>query len=145
MDLKDVLMTGEMKIDELRANHHLFMFFIQNFLSLVIGWHQFNKSKCSKVVSEYSTISDEAYTVLALENSVEMWTEDISIKFQTMSQDLTTDQKKALPKKKYTANAAAAKKYGGWTEEGRKCFNSLCQQVQKARDDACDTEIEDWL
>jgi hypothetical protein len=51
----------------------MYQYFVSYYLSPVIGLRHFEKEKCSKLCSSYATVSDEAFTVLTLENNWDQW------------------------------------------------------------------------
>ena len=145
--LLEKLKTGKMTVKELRSDRPLFELYVKNFLSIVVGKNMFNKRKGTDLLSQYTTISDEAYGVLALENSIELWTHEVVEKFQKDGGKAAANhQNTTTPKKKYTSNAAAAKKFGGWDRAGIARYNSLYNQVEREREtEEVGTHVEHWL
>lgn len=91
--------------------------FCTSFLSNVIGKQAYNKRVLQDTISTIATVSDEAFVVLCLENSLGRW-----------------EQEAREPKEKridavYTASPAEASKYGGWSIEGMRRFNTLQKEI----------------
>jgi hypothetical protein len=141
------LKTGECSVKELRSDMPLFELYVKNFLSIVVGKNMFNKRKGMDLLSQYTTVSDEAYGVLALENSIELWTQEVVNKLREDGGKAAADhQNTTLPKKKYTSNAAAARKFGGWDRNGIARYNLLYNQVREERKtEEVGTCVEQWL
>jgi hypothetical protein len=53
---------------------NLYTDFVVYYVSAVIGMRHFEKEKCRSKYSEYVTVSDEAFTVLTIENNWMRWT-----------------------------------------------------------------------
>ena len=145
--LLEKLKTGKVSVKELRSDMPLFELYVKNFLSIVVGKNMFNKRKGTDLLSQYTTVSDEAYGVLALENSIELWTHEVVNKFRKDGGKPADHQKTTMvPRKKYTSNAAAAKKFGGWDRAGIARYNSLYNQVEKEREtEEVGARVEQWL
>jgi hypothetical protein len=100
-----------------RRNIENFDMFCSYFLSNVIGKQTYNKKVLQVTISEIATVSDEAFVMLCLENSMERWEHE--------AREPTEKRLDA----KYTASPAEASKYGGWTSEGMRRFNTLQREI----------------
>jgi hypothetical protein len=47
--------------------------FLSYYVSPIIGLRHFENEKCSKLYSSYTTVSNEAFVVLTLENNWDWW------------------------------------------------------------------------
>ena len=100
-----------------RKNFADFDTFCSSFLSNVIGKQAYNKKVLQSTISEMASVSDEAFVVLCLENSMKRWEHE--------AKDPTTKRIDAV----YTASPAEASKYGGWSNEGMRHFNTLQREI----------------
>jgi hypothetical protein len=88
-----------------------FTFLVEHLLGHIIGKREWDMKKCFHLVSEHVSISDEAYTLLLLENVYEKWLK--------LKQRESGDKRTAV-KGKYTdpEKGASNEKYKGWTVDG---------------------------
>lgn len=110
-------------IDELKLKGSFFQRNSDKLLSCVVGKNHFNALKHTMLLSSIASVSDEAFYLLVIENSFQHWKDEFE-KPQDRQQWAST---------KYTVRAATAKKYGGWSIEGRKQYNHLQVEVVLAR------------
>lgn len=103
-----------------------FTFLIEHLLGHVIGKREWNMIKCFHMVSDRVSISDEAYTLLLLENVYEKW---LKLKPQQPG------EKQTIVKGKYTnpEKGASNEKYKGWTVKGFERYNELYKNVERNR------------
>jgi hypothetical protein len=112
-----------------------FTFLTEHLLGHVIGKRDWDIKRCFHRVSDYVSISDEAYTLLLCENVYEKW---LKIKppqageVQTVVRGKYTDQ----------GNGASNKKYKGWTAQGIQRYNQLYQNVKQNRTEQWAKDIE---
>jgi len=112
-----------------------FTFLVEHLLGHVIGKRDWDIKKCFRRVSDYVSISDEAYTLLLCENVYEKW---LKIKppqagaVRTIVRGKYTDQ----------ANGASNEKYKGWTAQGIQRYNQLYQNVKQNRMEQWAKDIE---
>jgi hypothetical protein len=92
--------------------------FCTAFLSNVIGKQAYNKKVVQETISNIATVSDEAFVMLCLENSMEQW-----------EQEARNPTAKRIKNAVYTASTAEASKYGGWRKEGMRQFNTLQREI----------------
>src|SRR5687767_5992143 len=62
--------------------------FIEYFISSVVGKNHYKYSKCDKLLSEYTTVSDEAFAILIYKNNFDTW-KDMASKNITKNSDVT--------------------------------------------------------
>jgi hypothetical protein len=100
-----------------RKDFNNFDTFCSSFLSNVIGKQAYNKKVLQATISEIASVSDEAFVVFCLANLMRRWEHE--------AKDPTAKRIDAV----YTASQAEASKYGGWSNEGMRRFNTLQRKV----------------
>jgi hypothetical protein len=103
-----------------------FTFLVEHLLGHVIGKREWDMQKCFHMVSDRVSISDEAYTLLLLENVYEKW---LKLKPQQPG------EKQTIVKGRYTdpEKGASNEKYKGWTVDGIERYNELYNSVERNR------------
>ena len=103
-----------------------FTFLVEHLLGHVIGKRDWDIKKCFRTVSDYVSISDEAYTLLLCENVYEKWLKIKPTQAGTV---------RNIVRGKYTdqENGASNEKFKGWTAEGIERYNQLYQNVKQNR------------
>jgi hypothetical protein len=130
-------------VDE--TSQYVYFDFIDNFVSVVVGKRKFQKVCHVEKLSKFMTISDEALTLLLVENSYDRWID--------MAKTKNTKVSNIPPK--YTNGGissidsqGSSRKYGGWSIEGLKRFDQLYAMVQADRIskhfDAFEEEFRCW-
>ena len=69
----------------------LYFEFIEYFLTSVVGKNCYKMYRCEKLLSEFTTVSDEALAILILENNIETWkdmVEKILLKIQQLLKNI---------------------------------------------------------
>jgi hypothetical protein len=126
--LEALMKEGEMpelasEIMAKRQNVDAYATFCDNVLALVIGKHVW-RTRCGvEMISQFVSISDEAFALLLLENSWGVWKHLAEKK----EEDAT------VVKARYTMNGAGTKKNHGWTKEGLMRFFELIEEVKNDR------------
>ena len=105
------------RVNTSRDNLEDFKWYCENFLSVVVGKHEFGNNKKKKLVSKIATKSDEALVLLYLENSIGKWTSQYN--------DPEGKSKSDWTQTGYTLENSQAKKYKGWSKEGIERFRFL--------------------
>ena len=125
-DLVDRLLKvpGSMTGDCYDASDYTFLF--DTFVREVVGRRTFDKQKAEKKLKDYTTCSDEALTLVLLDNGCDRWIDS----FENPGK-----KNKDLKKTLYTAegrgkNAARDK---GWTNDGRKRYHALNKNAKERR------------
>lgn len=96
------------------------------------------RDRCKKMqVSDILTVYDEAFIVATVENNYERWTKEAEL----ISNGEIVN-KKHLPKQKYTNDAAASKKYQGWSTEGLEFFNKTVSDLNQLRKTSASKVLE---
>jgi hypothetical protein len=85
-----------------------FQKFCELFLSNVVGRQVYNRKIACETISCNATVSDEAFVMLCLENSLARWKHE--------APEYSEEIQKVLV---YTASPAEASKYVGWSEAGK--------------------------
>jgi hypothetical protein len=109
-----------LKLEQMQIAREMFVDFdnfCTYFLSNVIGKQAYNKRVHQETISCITTVSDEAFVVLCLENSMKRWEHEAA--------NPTEKRIEAV----YTASPAEASKYGGWSIEGMRRFNILQRDI----------------
>jgi hypothetical protein len=91
--------------------------FCENVVSQVVGKTSWKSKGHSVLMSNIATVSDEAFAVILLENSYELWKDMAGHGDDYVSKVET----------RYTKNGAGTKKYQGWVDEGLRRFNDLAK------------------
>ena len=123
-------------IQQKRDNQECFYLFCDVFLSKVVGVTTWRDGCIKLKVSDMATASDEAFTYLLIENYWDNWA---TLDLETYKNETTYENNSTKKKKrkatwgKYTKNAYGARRFGGWTDEGRLRFNSLYAEVTADR------------
>jgi hypothetical protein len=113
--------------------------FILFFVSGVVGICHFDRNKPTAVFRTYVTTSDEAFTILILENNWERWSFmaksdnwkelDIPSRWPTSKDKRTIKTKKneeaAKPNGDNDGQSTQATRYWGWSHQGNKRYNQL--------------------
>lgn len=94
-----------------------FRLFCDMFLSNVIGKNEYNKKVGHTPISSMSSVGDEAFAIVCVENSIDRWKEE--------AEDPDKKNRLNWQPTKYTANPSESSKHGGWSLEGIRRFNSL--------------------
>lgn len=115
------------EIMELRRDTSgLYFIFLEYFLSSVVGKNHYKLYRCERLVSEFTTVSDEALAILIYENNIDTW-KDMVDKNITKNSSVT---------KKYTnggtskGEVASSRRYQGWSSNGIKRFNELFDLIR---------------
>jgi hypothetical protein len=116
--LVDILQMRENKEDSYRI-------FCDHVLSQVVGKNDWKTRAGKETISSIATVSDEAFSILLLENNYQVWKED--------ALGACGEGQGVKASSKYTVNGAGTRKYQGWTPEGLKRFNTLAAMVHADR------------
>ena len=111
--------------------------FCNQFLSCVIGKHDWKRQTNSDLIREFATISDEAFALQVLENIWERWIKMDPLQFFTKTRPQKNRRKKVknndLEGGQWTSESARALRCCGWSIEGITRFNLLCEKVKVNR------------
>jgi hypothetical protein len=85
------------------------------------------------------TVSDEAFALLLYDAYIDKW-------IKRYHQDRNGEPRSKRIVGKYTHHTdGASNEYGGWSEEGIRRFNQLCEMVQEDRASRNARDAEEWL
>jgi hypothetical protein len=79
-------------------------------------------------ISEFTTVSDVAFCLLALENNWDYWVHVASV-------DASLNNRTTYPATKWTSSPVIGEKNTGWSKKGLQRFNELCQLEAKDREE----------
>lgn len=114
---------------QLRENKEAYTHFCDHFLPCVIGLSTWTKEVFSTEISKMASPSDEAWALLLLENSWDLWHQ--MAEYEEKGEKLATELRK---KTKYTSTAGTSNKYEGWGDEGIPAYNKYVQMVREDRE-----------
>ena len=138
LPLTDLHREGELcelqEFMEMRKNGRAFRQFCDNILPCIVGRAKWDKVVAGKLVSKMSTGTDEAWGLLLLENSWDLW-----------EQMADAPSGKVMPKDrkatKWTNLEGKPKKNEGWGDKGIPRFNELMHSVLADR--AANKDVEE--
>jgi hypothetical protein len=84
------------------------------------------------------TVSDEAFALLLYDAYIDKW-------IMRYHQDRRGEPQSKRIVGKYTQTNGASTEYGGWSEEGIRRFNQLCEMIQDDRNSRNARDAEEWL
>ena len=114
-----------------RNNIEDFTIFCNYFLICTHGKQDFKKHVKDTLVSSFTTVSTEAYTIAYIENSYDNWLAEADDKTTDPIERKSNRVKYAA--KKWTGNAHAAKIYGGWHNDGLTYYMHKADEVDNER------------
>jgi len=124
------------RLKQMRNDYESYTQFCNIALSAVTGKNDWKKNSGTQKISEFVTVSDEAFALLLLENSWEVWL-DMSKKAklgEAIGKVKRHNSEGGGLMTKYTTNGAYVKKNLGWSIEGRRRFVDLVKQVKHDRE-----------
>jgi hypothetical protein len=127
------------------AKHYLW--FCEHFMACVIPSADWKLKSRNKRMSEYVTVSLEAFAILMYYNAFPVWDQrwtvdtvttdgsDTSAALEASDEDDVSTLSGLTPKKgfMFTGESKGAKKYEGWNNEGMAFYNDLLALVEKQR------------
>jgi hypothetical protein len=135
-------------------NYPVYRDFCSFFVSGVVGIRHFDRSKCLKRFSKYVSISDEAFTVLTLENNWERWSSMAfhdDWKESNVPSRWTTSKEKRAVKKAAIGNESSeddekpqARKFRGWSAQGIARYNQLFAEIKQERENDTYKDFENY-
>ena len=140
----------------LTENYPVYKDFCSFFVSGVVGIRHFDRSKCHLEISKYVSVSDEAFTVLTLENNWARWTsmaENDDWKESDIPSEWTTskDRRKLHNKRDEmdsdsldSGDNPQARRYRGWTAKGIQRYNQIFHEVKAERLKLIYREFEEY-
>ena len=111
---------------QMRSNEKAFFQFCDHILPCVVGKKLWDKSMGVKHMSGIATTTDEAWALLVLENSWDVW------KQQARSPNGKVELKERRSTK-WTNTSSLASRSEGWGQKGMRRFNELVRKVKEDR------------
>ena len=114
------------------------------YLSLprIVRMKKWKQKSTALRISEFVTITEEAFGLLVLENSVKKWMMMANGEHINNKLDLLRYQKS---KKEGTKNKGKKFQAGAWSDEGLERFNDLFQKIKTIREEEWRKELEETL
>jgi hypothetical protein len=122
----------------------------------VVGIRHFDRNKCHLAYSKYVSISDEAFTVLTLENNWAMWN-SMGTKDNWKELDVPSEWTTSKDRQKLQNNHdnlvddsddgddnPQAMRYCGWTAKGIQRYNQIFHKVKAEREKLLHGEFESY-
>ena len=103
--------------------------FIEYFILAVVGKIYYKENRCENLLSDFTTVSDEALAILIIENNFDTW-------WDMAKRNITKDSGVG---RKYTnggtsaGTKASSRRYQGWSADGIKRFNEIFDLVKLNR------------
>ena len=124
----DLIKKGKLKeladYQQLRSNAEAYEHFCDEFLPCIVGKTQWSKEIYDKEISKIASVTDEAWALLLLENSWDLWNQ--IAKHEISGEPLPKEDCK---KTKWTLGAISAGKYEGWGQESIPKYNDWVRKV----------------
>lgn len=102
-----------------------FLTFCSFFLPCTVGKVEYNQRAPCITISEFVTISDEAYTLIVIENSYKRW--------KAEAEDENKENKQGWPLPLWTSDPQAATLFNGWKREGIDKYRNLMFELNTRR------------
>ncbi len=127
--------------------------FVAFFVSGVVGIRHYDKNKTRDKYSAYVTVSDEAFTILSLENNWERWSamaRDDSWKESDVPSKWTTSREKKVKRDEYgnridDDDSPESTRYRGWSFQGIARYNQLFDEIKAKRLTKSFKDFEEYL
>jgi hypothetical protein len=123
--------------------NHPFVLMVDYIINTIVRKSVWKRQAGSSALSSFVTCTDEAFAMLVLENSWDIWVDRYEKKENEESLDEDVISTKKLTQK-YTNNGGIGKRYGGWDHNGFSRFNELYDLVYEHRQTAESKELETW-
>jgi len=117
-------------LDKGRQDPKAYTFFCHFFLPHVVGKQRWrNGIKTGAAISKLATVSDEAFTLLILENSWDRWLWEVG---KSKEEIKAAIEDGTIPQAKYTlGKGQKARKNMGWSEDGMKRYQQIAKEIVK--------------
>ena len=142
--------------EERKQQAKVYKLVLQEFLPCVIGEAIYKRDRGTKLVHEYSTVSDEGFVLVILENFNSTWSEMHKGKLEQSvwkrrnsdrddkGLDLLPEDQRAV-KPLYSDGGSGSNEHQGWKDEGIERFRHLCFQVKGWRMNELYKKMEERL
>ena len=122
------------EIQKMRGSPVGWAFLCNRLLPAVVGTNTWERRVAVQQMTEFTTVSDVAFCLLALENNWDYWVQVASID-QTSTQEASLNNRTTYPATKWTSSPVIGGKNTGYSKEGLQRFNELCQVEAKDREE----------
>lgn len=113
---------------KMREDSVAYELFCEEILPCIVGKTIWDKERAVKEILKIASATDEAWGLLLLENSWDLW------KKMAESEDAGEKlDKKNRPSTKWTSTAMSAGKYEGWGDDGIPRYNTLVKAAKEDR------------
>ena len=137
----------------IESEYPVYKDFVSFFVSGVVGIRHFDRNKTTSSYSTYVTVSDEAFTILSLENNWERWSamaREEDWRESDVPSKWTTSRDKKIKRDEYgnrlgDNDTAQATRYRGWSYQGIARYNQLCDEIEKKRGTETFQAFEEYL
>jgi hypothetical protein len=109
------------KIKKMRGSPVGWVILCNRLLPAVVGTTTWERKVAVQKITEFTTVSDVAFCLLALENNWDYW-----VKMASIEDDSNTHN--TYPTTKWTSSPVLSGKNTGWSKEGLERYNELCQE-----------------
>lgn len=116
---------------KLRDDEETFRWLLQNVIAELVGKVNFERKAKSKKISEFVSISHEAFALLFLENYREVVEERAEM--PKVERKKGQRREDTTAKGKYTGDGRGARRNGGWSDEGLERYADLFEMVRENR------------
>ena len=130
--------------EERKEQEKQYKIVFEEFMPCVIGEHIWKRDRSKKMVHDYSTVSDEGFVLLILDNFDVTWS-DMSVgkleqsvwkkrntKLENAGKEPLEEKLKAA-KPRYSDGGSGNNDHQGWKEDGHVRFRTLCLKVKEWR------------
>jgi hypothetical protein len=103
---------------------------------------EFKNKKATQNLSDYMTVGEEAFLVLAYCNSYDAW------KFEAAKDPdddgVSIHPEHPCPPRRFTNDSKGADRYKGWSEEGLQLHTEICKKLEIQRADKTDPRLKEF-
>ena len=115
-----------------KASMYCYMQTLKTFIPCVVGSHSWGMSYLKKKISDFVSISDEAFMLVTLLNYWESW-HKMRLKNTNHSGDVSVPAQFTMNTKGGDNSIKRTNKNSGWTNEGIRAFSALCIVLERSR------------
>ena len=112
-------------------------------LPAVVGTTTWERRVAVQKITKFTTVSDVAFCLLALENNWDYWVKVASIDPTSTPEDFLNNRT-TYPATKWTSSPVIVGKNTGWRKEGLQRFNALRQAEAKDREENSSVDLTSW-
>jgi hypothetical protein len=123
------------EIQKLRGSPDGWAFLCNRLLPSVVGTTNWERKVAVQRIAEFTTVSDIAFCLLALENNWDYW-----VKVASVEDDSST--RTTYPTTRWTSSPVMSGKNTGWSIEGLERFNELCNEEATDRVENAEVEFD---